>query len=102
MPAEYIPPSEVNSPRKRWSLIMILFDPKRAHDCVLALGRWDDHPVLAMRWNGNKDNPIGNPQSRGLPTWFILPDRYVDALIETLVPDMRTLARNFFPKKRQD
>ena len=29
--------------------------------------------MLAMRWNGNKENPLGNPQSRGLSTWFIVP-----------------------------
>ena len=48
----------------------------------LAIGRWAGRPVLAMRWNGTKDSPIGNPQSRGLPTWFIIPDQHVQAILD--------------------
>ena len=29
--------------------------------------------VLCRRQNG-QDECIGNPQSRGIPTWFVLPD----------------------------
>ena len=94
---EYILPSEVTSPRRQWSLISVLDDPREAGKCVLALGRWKNEPVLAMRWNGSAENPIGNPQSRGLPTWFIVPNRYSSVLIETLAPKMKTLARNFLP-----
>ena len=55
-----------------------------------------------MRWNGdNDDNPIGNPQSRGLPTWFIVPDNYVEAILGTLSRDQLTLARNFLPEPKQ-
>jgi len=52
-----------------------------------------------MRWNGDNDeNPIGNPQSRGLPTWFVVPKGYVETILSTLPADKLTLARNFFPK----
>jgi hypothetical protein len=34
---------------------------------------WDGSPAVGIRWNGD-DNSVGNPQSRGVPTWFILPD----------------------------
>ena len=96
---EYIPPEEVTSPRRDWSLIAILDDPRKAHQCVVALGRWQNKPVLAMRWNGNRDNPIGNPQSRGLSTWFILGERFNDAIIENLPSEeKRVLARNFIPR----
>jgi hypothetical protein len=93
--AEYIRPIEVTSPRRQWSLIAVLHDPKEAGKCVLALGRWENKPMLAMRWNGTAENPIGNPQSRGLPTWFIVPEMYNEPLIATLSPDAQTLARNF-------
>jgi hypothetical protein len=96
--AKFTAASDVTSPRRRWSLIQILDDPKQPVSCVLALGRWDNHPVLAMRWNGDAENPIGNPQSRGLPTWFIVPDRYFGPLIATLPREMQTLARNFLPE----
>jgi len=95
---DYIPPEEVVSPKRQWSLISILYNPKKAAQCVLALGRWENKPVLALRWNGKAGNPIGSPQSRGLPTWFIVPDQFASALIGTLPPDMQTLARNFIPR----
>jgi hypothetical protein len=95
--AVYIPPSEVTSPRRQWSLISVLFDPREPGKCVLAIGRWDNRPVLAMRWNGTANSPIGNPQSRGLPTWFIVPEMYNEPLIATLSPEMQTLAQNFLP-----
>lgn len=34
---------------------------------------WEGSPSVGCRWNGNGNN-VGNPQSRGVPTWFILPD----------------------------
>lgn len=53
-----------------------------------------------MRWNGTKENPLGNPQSRGLPTWFVVPDQYWKQILESdpfkpVRGDAITLARNF-------
>ncbi|SRR5579859_169680 len=41
---------------------------------ALASMQWEGRDSLGIRWNGTPENPIGNPQSRGIPTWFILPD----------------------------
>jgi hypothetical protein len=98
MAAEYVQASDVTSPRRRWSLIQVLDDPKQPVTCVLALGLWESKPVFAMRWNGSADQPIGTPQSRGLPTWFILPERYYAKLIEALTPEMQTLTRKLIPE----
>ena len=95
--AKFIPANEVSSPRRRWTTIAVLDDPKQPKTCALALGKWDGEPKLAMRWNGSSDQPIGTPQSRGIPTWFIVPNRYYSALIGTLSHEMKALARNFFP-----
>ncbi len=40
--------------------------------------------VLAIRWNGRADAEIGNPQSRGLATWFIVPRQLEGALREVI------------------
>jgi hypothetical protein len=93
MTPEYTPPEVVTSPRRQWSLISVLDDPKSAGKCVMALGKWEDKPVLALRWNGTRENPIGNPQSRGLPTWFILPERFNVPLIAQLPADKRALVK---------
>lgn len=46
---------------------------------------WDNRPVLGIRWNGGKSNPLGNPQSRGVPMWFVLPDAIAEILRTHLV-----------------
>jgi len=98
MATKYVSATKVISPKQHWALISVLED-EGPGEGALAVGRWDNKPVLAMRWNGdNEDNPIGNPQSRGLPTWFIIPDSYVEAILGTLSSDKLTLARNFLPK----
>ena len=95
---KYITPNSVNSPKGHWNLIAVL-DDAQERECALAIGRWDGEVRLAMRWNGHEENPVGNPQSRGLPTWFMVPEKYNEALLNsgTLSPDKLTLARTFIP-----
>ena|ERR1035441_9607842 len=106
----YVKPVDVHAPKRHWMLLHVLFDggpatEKNESPSSLAIGRWDNNPVLAMRWNGNEDNPIGNPQSRGLPTWFIIPDQHWKAILESdayksINADTLTVARNFLDLKR--
>jgi hypothetical protein len=99
MATKYISPTAVVSPKLYWSLIAVL-DDQGPGKIALAIGRWDNDPVLAMRWNGDNENgPIGNPQSRGLPTWFIIPKGdYTEAILKLLPKDKLTLVRNFIPE----
>jgi len=106
----YIRPSEVHAPRRHWSLVHVLFDGGAATEenrspSALAIGRWNNEPVLAMRWNGNSENPLGNPQSRGLPTWFIVPEQHWKQILETgqykFSDDKINFARNFLESKRE-
>ena len=108
MATKYTKPGEVLSPKRRWQLFSVLFDggPGGVEDSnyssvSLAIGRWDDRSVLAMRWNGNEANRNGNPQSRGLPTWFIVPDQYAQAILEVSFshPKLK-FARDFLELKR--
>jgi hypothetical protein len=70
----YKHPRHVDAPRRRWRLIDILHNGGDG-DAALVIGDWDGRKVLAARWNGSSaDTGIGNPQSRGIPTWFILPE----------------------------
>lgn len=95
----YIEPHNVISPKRRWILVAVL-DQGSEEDSALAIGRWDNEPALAMRWNGSNDNPIGNPQSRGLPTWFVVPEKYREWIIRDLPEDKRQLVRSFFSSGR--
>ncbi len=38
---------------------------------------------MGVRWNGDNSNSgIGNPQSRGLATWFIVPKELQEVILE--------------------
>jgi hypothetical protein len=98
MANDYIIPGEVVSPKRQWTLVAVLYD-RGEGQAAAALGRWDGEPVLAMRWNGTDGNTIGNPQSRGLPTWFIVPNEFRLAMLNELTrlaPEKAALAREFF------
>jgi hypothetical protein len=76
----YIDPTTVVSPKANWSLIEVVRNEGDG-DASLAVGTWTEadgtsRRRLAMRWNGNgsEEQGVGNPQSRGLPTWFMLPE----------------------------
>ena len=78
---DYIKPEDVRSPKRHWRLTRVLHDGG-AGGWSAAEGQWDNGDrwdnVLAIRWNGGESTEIGNPQSRGLPTWFIVPKELED------------------------
>lgn len=81
----YQNPRLVDAPRRRWELIDILYNGG-PDDAALAIGRWDGGAVLASRWNGTDgDTGIGNPQSRGIPTWYILPSWLNESTLKSSV-----------------
>src|SRR5262249_49469391 len=68
--ASRISESCLTAARGRWSLAAL---------------DWDGTPSLGIRRNGDSGNPIGNPQSRGIPTRFILPPEVADTLSNQFV-----------------
>jgi hypothetical protein len=46
---------------------------------------WEDHPRVGIRWNGDPGTPgVGNPQSRGLATWTIVPRPLAGAVVDAI------------------
>jgi hypothetical protein len=77
----YIVPEEVLSPRKRvGGIIEVIHDPGENGMSVARI-IWDEEPVVAIRWNGNSEQPLGNPMSRRQPTWFVV-GAYAAASVE--------------------
>lgn len=84
----YTDPRTVLSPKGSVKNLRVLHDGGES-SWSLAEMEWDGTPVLGMRWNGGSNNgapSIGNPQSRGVPTWFILPEEWGDAIKALQVP----------------
>jgi hypothetical protein len=70
----YIRPEEVLSPRKHVERVLEVIHDPREDGMSVARIIWNDRPVVAVRWNGNEERPLGNPVSRGRATWFIVDD----------------------------
>ena len=77
----FTPPEKVLSPKSRLKLKAVVFagPPDGMRGFSVACVEWLDEnnnwmARLAVRWNANPDRPYGNPNSRQVPTWFILPD----------------------------
>lgn len=93
--ADYTPPTEVVSPKAHWHLVDVILD-RGEGNCAYAIGTWDGERRIGFRWNGSRENgPIGNPQSRGLPTWTMLDPALSAAVIELLPSETQSLARRF-------
>jgi len=75
----YIHPSMVLSPKSAISDLSVIYDGGEGKWSV-AVMIWNGEPTLAIRWNG-ENGSLGHPQSRGIPTWFIIPDDLKDAII---------------------
>lgn len=91
----YVKPEDCHSPRAHWTLVLVL-DDLGPSQYSLALGRWDGVPRLALRWNGNEEEaPVGNPQSRGLPTWFVLPHECEGLLLPLVPAGKQAMVRDF-------
>lgn len=90
----YVPPEDVKSPKAWWYLFEVVLD-RGEGNCAYALGEWDGHRRIGFRWNGDKKNKLGNPQSRGLPTWIILDEAIHEAVIAMLPPEKQGIAKGF-------
>jgi hypothetical protein len=91
---EFLPPEKVTAPRLHWSLIKVLIN-EGPEGYSVALGYWDQNACLAVRWNACQDRPVGNPHSRGLPTWFIIPAQLAEAIIKSFDRETQAFVRKF-------
>ena len=87
--ATYTEPHQVTSPRVSISNLRPVYD-RGEWEFSVALLDWEHKPRVGVRWNGGTDVDTkslspGNPQSRGLPTWFVLPDEFNSATLQALL-----------------
>lgn len=76
----YVDPMSVKSPKDRITGVEVIFNKGPGEWSVAEL-EWDRDKALGIRWNGEKNGTgIGNPQSRGVPTWFVIPPELEEAI----------------------
>ncbi len=93
-----IDPKSVIAPQNKWAMIDVLCQKGGPNQnwWSMAIGRWEGDPCLGLRWNGDEsDDSKGSPTSRGYPTWFVVPQELVPALMEFIPPEKRPLATHF-------
>src|SRR5437764_11394663 len=75
-----IDPAKVDSPKGLSRSVKVLLNG-RDREWAVAEVDYDNEPRIGIRWNGWEGEPgIGNPQSRGHPTWFLVPEELEDVV----------------------
>ena len=73
----YIDPETVLSPKSRVGSVDIIYSSGSGGWSVARLEYDGVEDRIGIRWNGSEDSTgIGNPQSRGKPTWFVVPQEF--------------------------
>lgn len=81
----YIDPKTVLSPKDSVSNVEVIFNTgPMAYSWSVAKLLWEGEQAVGIRWNGEegKKEGKGNPQSRGNPTWFIVPAELAGRVLE--------------------
>lgn len=80
----YIDPQTVFTPKSLVKSVDVLYNSGECGWSV-ALLEYDGEERVGIRWNGSGDaeqTGMGNPQSRGKPTWFVVPQELAGVLRE--------------------
>ncbi len=96
----YRKPEEVISPKASWRMVDVVLD-RGENAPAYAIGMWERMRRVAFRWNGDAGSPLGNPQSRGLPTWVMLDPALNNAVLELVErrnPEKASIMRAFLGK----
>jgi hypothetical protein len=86
----YRDPKTVQGPKKHVSNVRVIYDGGEGRSSVAEL-EVDGEPSVGIRWNGSDEaGPLGHPQSRGNPVWFLVPPEFsevVKARARELAPE---------------
>ena len=76
----YVDPEKVDSPKNSVRNVRVRHNQGK---WAVAELEWEDEAAIGIRWNGTEGEAgVGSPQSRGHPTWFIVPEELADAVRE--------------------
>src|SRR5258708_5777444 len=76
----YVDPEKVISPKESVRGVRLVHN--HGEWSVVELN-WEGEERVGIRWNGKEgETGVGNPQSRGHPTWFVLPPELKEAVLK--------------------
>ena len=79
----YVEPATVWAPKAAIRSVEVLYN-RGPGEWSVARVVWEGREKIGIRWNGDNGPGIGNPQSRGNATWFILPDELEEAILSKI------------------
>ena len=79
----YVEPATVIAPRTSIRSVDVLYNAGPGGWSVARL-EWEGEERLGIRWNGAEGPGVGNPQSRAVPTWFVLPDELTAVVLQAV------------------
>jgi len=79
-------PQDVTSPKQHLASHQVIYDGGEDEWSVAKIlwrDDWNEATTtgIGIRWNG-KDDGLGQPQSSGHPTWFVLPEGFISHCVE--------------------
>ncbi len=77
----YIEPQTVCAPKASIRAVEVIYDGGSGEWSVARVN-WEDEDRIGIRWNGGDGPGVGNPQSRGKATWFIVPEPLQHVVLE--------------------
>ena len=77
----YIQPQTVWAPRASVRAVETIYNEGSGKWSVARVN-WEDEDRIGIRWNGGDGPGVGNPQSRGRATWFIVPEPLQQVVLE--------------------
>ena len=81
-----VSPYAVTAPKDKWQLESVLYtgNDEEGGSFSIAEGKWNNVPVVAIRWDGEGET-LGYPVAsrRHQPVWFVLPE-VVGMVVRTL------------------
>jgi len=82
----YVEPATVWAPKASIRSVEILYNSKPGGPGGWSVARvnWEDENRIGIRWNGGEGPGVGNPQSRGNATWFILPNELQEVILNRI------------------
>jgi hypothetical protein len=98
----YHDPKSVLSPKDKVKSVEVVYDAGPVEGSwSLAQIQWGGSSAVGIRWNGDSVSTKGLPQTRGNPTWFVVPRELEGAVLRAAQELSQAEKKNLLDGYRQ-